>query len=204
MNLQNIDFSNPTTEAILALAVLAVILIVAAIIHQQRKAARLRRNFGAEYDRAVLEHGSERKAQTILAEREERIHKLNIRELGDVQRERFVADWAAVQSRFVDFPKGALIEADELVTSLLRARGYPVSGFEQGLEDISVDYPRLVDHYRSAHGVALLAARGEASTEELRNAMIQYRAIFDEVAKVDTRADSRSTPVRAVPTHVAR
>jgi hypothetical protein len=204
MNLQNIDFSNPTTEAILALAVLAVILIIAAIILHQRKTARLRRNFGAEYDRAVLEHGSERKAQTILAEREERVHKLTIRELGDVQRERFVADWATIQSRFVDFPKGAVIEADELVTSLLRARGYPVTGFEQGLEDISVDYPRLVEHYRSAHSIALLATRGEASTEELRNAMIQYRAIFDEVAKVGTGVDSRATPVRAVPTHVVR
>lgn len=203
MNFQNIDFSNPTTEAVLALVALVVILAIVAIIHKQRTTARLRKNFGTEYDRAVLEHGSERKAQAILAEREQRVHKLTIRELGDVQRERFVAEWAAIQSRFVDFPKGAVIEADELVTSLLRARGYPVSGFEQGLEDISVDYPRLVDHYRSAHGLALLAARGEASTEELRNAMIQYRAIFDEVAKVNTRVDSRATRVRAVPTHVA-
>lgn len=204
MNLENIDFSNPTTIIILAIVALAIVLTIAAIVHKQTKTARLRKNFGAEYDRAVLELGSERKAQTVLTEREIRVHKLKLRDLGDVQRQRFIADWAAVQSRFVDFPKGALIEADELVTSLLRARGYPVVGFEQSLEDISVDHPRLAESYRGAHSVALLSARSEASTEELRNAMIQYRTIFDELVKADTRADFHAASVPPVASHGTR
>jgi hypothetical protein len=204
MNLENIDFSNPVTIAIVAVVALAIILTIAVVIHNSRTKARLRRSFGTEYDRAILEHGSERKAQAALAEREARVHKLTLRELGPVQRERFLADWNTVQSRFVDFPKGALVEADERVTSLLRARGYPASGFEQGVEDVSVAYPRLVENYRSAHNVAVLSAKGEATTEDMRNAMIQYRALFDELVKVDTSTEFRTAQNSALPTQSLR
>jgi hypothetical protein len=202
--MSSIDFSNPTVIAILAIVVLAIVLAIAVLIHKRSTSARLRKNFGSEYDRAVLESGSPSKAETMLADREERVHKLKLRELGTAQRDRFLADWNTVQSRFVDYPKGALIQADELVTSLLRARGYSVSGFEENAEDISVDYPRMIESYRSAHTVALLSARGEASTEELRTAMLHYRALFDELVKTDAAVETRSVPSRSVPTQSVR
>jgi hypothetical protein len=203
--MSSIDFSNPMVLAALAVVAVAIILVIAMVVHKRHASARLRAKFGPEYDRTVLEHGSERKAETVLAERETRVSKLKLRELGAAQRDRYLADWNLVQSRFVDHPRGAVIEADELVTSLLRARGYPVSGFEQGAEDISVDYPAMAESYRSAHAVATLSARGEASTEELRNAMIHYRSLFDELAKVDAiTVESRPAPARVVPTHSMR
>jgi len=198
--MSSIDFSNPMVIAGLAVVVLAIMVAIAV-----NTSARLRAKFGPEYERAVLEHGSERKAEAILADRETRVSKLKLRELGAAQRDRYLADWNIVQSRFVDHPRGAVIEADELVTSLMRARGYPVSGFEQGAEDISVDYPGMAESYRSAHAVANLSARGEASTEDLRNAMISYRALFDELAKADTATvETRPVPARVVPTHSMR
>jgi len=202
--MSSINFSDPMTIAILSVVVLAIILAIAAIVHKRNTTARLRSRFGSEYDRAVLEHGSERKAQIALAERETRVRQLKLRELGTAQRERFAADWTTVQSRFVDHPKGALIEADELVYALLQARGYPVSGFDRSAEDISVDYPGMIESYRSSHSVAVLAARGEASTEDLRTAMIQYRNLFDELMNAGVPAESRSVPVRPITTHSAR
>jgi|HubBroStandDraft_5_1064220.scaffolds.fasta_scaffold413250_1 hypothetical protein len=203
--MSSIDFSNPMVIAALAVVVLAIIVAIAIAVHKRNTSAHLRTKFGPEYERAVLEHGSERKAEAVLAERETRVSKLKLRELGAAQRDRYIADWNIVQSRFVDHPRGAVIEADELVTSLMRARGYPVTGFEQGAEDISVDYPGMTESYRSAHAVATLSARGEASTEELRNAMIHYRSLFDELAKADTAAvETRPAPPTVVPTHSMR
>jgi hypothetical protein len=201
--MSSIDFSNPMVIAALAVVILAIILVIAALAHKRNTSTRLRTKFGPEYDRAVLEHGSERKAEAILADRETRVSKLKLRELGATQRERYIADWNIVQSRFVDHPKGAVIEADELVTSLLRARGYPASGFEQGAEDISVDYPGMAESYRSAHAVATLSARGEVSTEELRTAMIHYRTLFDELVKADVTVESRPVAARVVPSEPA-
>jgi len=204
MNFQNVDFSNPVTLAIVGVVALAIIFAIAVIIRNHRLKLRLQKNFGSEYDRTVLEHGSERKAQAVLADRETRIHKLKLRPLGEVQRERFLADWSTVQSRFVDHPKGALIEADELVTSLLQARGYPVSGFEQGVEGVSVDFPRMIEDYRAAHNVTALSAKGEATTEDLRTAMIQYRSLFDELLRADTTADVRTVATSHIPTASVR
>jgi hypothetical protein len=203
--MSSIDFSNPMVIAALAIVVLGIIVAIAVTVHRRNTSAHLRAKFGPEYERAVLEHGSERKAEAILADRETRVSKLKLRELGAAQRDRYLADWNIVQSRFVDHPRGAVIEADELVTSLLRARGYPVSGFEQGAEDISVDHPGMAESYRSAHAVATLSVKGEANTEELRTAMLHYRALFDELAKVDTATvESRPAPPRVVPTHSMR
>jgi DNA-binding Lrp family transcriptional regulator len=189
-----IDLSNPTVIAILAVVVLAIIIAIAAIVHKRSTTMRLRNRFGPEYERAVLEHGSERKAEAILAEREKRVSKLKLRELGEMQRERFAADWNTVQGRFIDHPKGALIEADELITALLQARGYSVAGFEQNADDISVNYPRVIESYRSAHSVAMLCTRDQASTEELRNAMIQYRNLFDELVRAEKPAVTHPLP----------
>ncbi len=173
--------------------VLIIVVAVALYLRKRRKTtAGLRARFGPEYDQAVLTHGSERKAEAKLADRETRVEGLKIRELGATERERFIADWQAVQSRFVDHPKGAVTEADELVSALLKARGYPVADFDQRAADISVNHPRLVEYYRSAHGVAVRVGRDEASTEDLRNAMIQYRSLFDELVEIQTPGETKA------------
>jgi hypothetical protein len=186
---------NLTDPELIALAVALVVVVVVAIALYVRKrkhtTAGLRDRFGPEYDRALKQHGSERKAEAKLADRETRVDLLQIRNLDLAERERYLAQWQAVQSRFVDYPKGAVTEADELVSSLMQTRGYPVADFDQRAADISVDHPRVVDNYRSAHNIALRLGTDEASTEELRTAMIHYRSLFDELVQVQTPADKR-------------
>jgi hypothetical protein len=144
----------------------------------------LRQKFGPEYDRAVLTHGSERKAEATLEGRKERVEKLNLRDLDRAESEKFSRDWQAVQSRFVDSPKGAVAEADDLVSSVMKARGYPVADFDQRSADISVDHPRVVENYRAAHAIALRVGKDQATTEDLRTAMIHYRSLFEELVQV--------------------
>jgi hypothetical protein len=186
----NLNLMDPK---LIALAVVVVLVIVVAIVMYMRNrrntTASLKNRFGPEYDRAVLQHGSERKAEAKLADRESRVDLLKIRDLDLVERERYLTEWQTVQSRFVDYPKGAVTEADELVCSLMKTRGYPVAEFDQRAADISVDHPLVVENYRSAHNIALRLSRGEANTEELRTAMIHYRSLFDELVQVRTPAD---------------
>ncbi len=188
----NLNLMDPK---LIALGVVLVVLVVVAIALYVRKrnhtTAELRDRFGPEYDRAVKQHGSERKAEAKLADRETRVDLLQIRSLDLAERERYLAQWQAVQSRFVDYPKGAVTEADELVSSLMQTRGYPVADFDQRAADISVDHPRVVENNRSGHNIALRLGTGEASTEELRTAMIHYRSLFDELVRVQTPADKR-------------
>ena len=188
----NINLMDPK---LIALAVVVVLVIVVAIALYMRKrrntTVALKDRFGPEYDRAVKQSGSERKAEAKLADRETRVERLNIRDLDLTERERYVAQWQTVQSRFVDFPKGAVTEADELVCSLMQTRGYPVTDFDQRAADISVDHPRVVENYRSAHNIALRLGAGDASTEELRTAMIHYRSLFDELVQVQTPGDKK-------------
>ncbi|MGC1783616.1 MAG: hypothetical protein WA708_13920 [Acidobacteriaceae bacterium] len=187
------ELTSPTFIAVVVVIVLIVVAVVALYARKRTKTtAGLRARFGPEYDKAVLTHGSERKAEAKLADRETRVESLKIRELSATERERFIVDWQAVQSRFVDHPKGAVTEADELVTALLRARGYPVADFDQRAADVSVNHPRLVEYYRSAHGVAVRLGKDQASTEDLRTAMIQYRSLFDELVQAQTPVGVRS------------
>ena len=171
---------------VLVAAVILIIAVVAWLYIRKRKSttADLRQKFGPEYERAVLTHGSERKAEAKLADREKRVEKLNIRDLDSMANERFSKRWEAVQSRFVDSPKGAVAEADDLVSSVMKARGYPVSDFDQRAADISVDHPRVMENYRSAHEIALRVGKDQASTEELRTAMIHYRSLFEELVQM--------------------
>jgi ABC-type multidrug transport system fused ATPase/permease subunit len=188
----NLTLMDPKLIA-LAVAVVLVIVVAIALYIRKRKntTAELRDRFGPEYDRAVRQHGSERKAEAKLADRETRVDRLKIRDLDLAERERYLSQWQAVQSRFVDYPKGAVTEADELVCSLMQTRGYPVTDFDQRAADISVDHPRVVENYRSAHNIALRLGRGEASTEEMRTAMIHYRSLFDELVQAETSPDKR-------------
>jgi ABC-type multidrug transport system fused ATPase/permease subunit len=177
--------------------VLVVVLIFGTILgvfieRRKKKSQALRNRFGTEYDRAVSVHGSEQKAEAKLADRETRVEKLNIRDLTITERARFLAEWQAVQSRFVDHPKGAVTEADELVSTLLLARGYPVTAFDQRAADVSVDHPVLMEPYRSAHAVAVRNGPVQATTEELRTAMVQYRAIFDELVQEKVLVDHKA------------
>jgi hypothetical protein len=183
--LMNLNLMDPK---LIALAVVVLVIVAVAVWLYVRKrrgtTADLRQKFGPEYDRAVLTHGS--KAEAQLTDREKRIEKLNIRDLDATEHERYSKQWQAVQSRFVDSPKGAVAEADDLVSSVMKARGYPVSDFEQRAADISVAHPRVVEDYRAAHGIALRVGKDAASTEDLRTAMIHYRSLFDELVVVPT------------------
>jgi len=170
---------DPKLVAVIVVAVVAVLLIVWVVVRNQRT-AKLRRNFGAEYDRTVREVGS-RRAETILLDREKRVEKLSIRDLSADERERFVTEWRTVQSRFVDDPRGAVSQADLLTDRLMQLRGYPVSDFEQRAADISVGHPHVVENYRAARAIALRHRQGLATTEDLRNALIYYRSLFDEL-----------------------
>jgi hypothetical protein len=191
----NLDLIDPK---LIALAVLVIVIIAVLVVLYVRKrrntTAVLRKKFGPEYDRAVLVHGAGRKAEAKLEDREKRVEKLNIRDLDPIERERFSTRWESVQSRFVDSPKGAVTEADDLVSSLMKARGYPVSDFDQRAADISVDHPRVVENYRSAHEIALRVAKvgkDEATTEELRMAMIHYRSLFEELVQVPVSVERK-------------
>jgi hypothetical protein len=175
----------------LAVAVILVVALLAWLYLRRRRTttAGLRQRFGPEYEQAVRDHGSERRAEAQLADREKRVARLEIRDLDPTERERFSGQWHSLQSRFVDDPKGTVTEADELVSSLMQTRGYPVADFDQRAADISVDHPRVVANYRSAHEIALRLGNGEASTEDLRTAMIHYRSLFDELVQVPTAVE---------------
>jgi hypothetical protein len=174
-----------TTQIVVAIAVVAAIVaagITILISIRKRRTGKLRAQFGStEYARAVKEGGSQRKAEAVLDKRAERVEALHIRPLGPADRARFVESWRKVQARFVDGPGGAVAEADQLLGEVMSTRGYPLSDFGQRAADISVNYPLVLENYRAAHEIAVRQTSGQASTEELRQAMIHYRALFDEL-----------------------
>jgi hypothetical protein len=165
---------------IAAAAVIVVAGIVAAAM-RQRRSATLQQRFGPEYDRTVQQRGSRREAEVELGSRVERRERLEIRALSPAARERYLESWTQVQTQFVDNPAGAVTAADELVASVMNERGYPMDDFEARAADISVDHPQVVERYRSAHGIAQKNDRGEATTEDLRQALKHYRALFEEL-----------------------
>ncbi len=186
----NLDLMDSKLIALVAVLIVIVAVSVWLYIRKRRSTtADLRQKFGPEYDRAVVTHGS--KAEAQLADREKRIDKLNIRDLDAMEHERYSKQWQAVQSRFVDSPKGAVVEADDLVCSVMKVRGYPVADFDQRAADISVDHPRVVENYRSGHEIALRAGKEGATTEDLRTAMIHYRSLFEELVQVPTPVERK-------------
>ena len=173
-----------TTELalIIALVVVCVLGIVAFALNRKRRTKRLRTRFGgAEYDRAVQKGGNRRHAEAALEERTQRVEGFHVRPLAAGDRARFLESWRGVQSRFVDGPAGAVTEADQLLGDVMSTRGYPVSNFEQRAADISVDHPLILENYRTAHEIALRQTQGQASTEDLRQAMVHYRTLFEEL-----------------------
>jgi hypothetical protein len=173
---------DPKILTAIILIVVAVLAVVAAILYERRRRTeRLRQTFGSEYDRVARRLGDPDRAETVLAAREKRVSRLNLRALPETERERYVQQWAFVQKQFVDDPRGAVNEADRLVTDVMNARGYPMSEFDQRADDISVHYPHTVGNYRTAHDIVLRHGRSESSTEDLRKAMVHFRSLFDEL-----------------------
>ncbi len=190
-----LDYAFTTTQIVVAAIVLVLVVgiaVVAYMAYRKKRTTGFRNRFGTEYDRAVGTNGSTRNAEAKLADRETRVKAFEIRELGATERDRFVAEWHTVQSRFLDHPRAALTEADDLVNAVLEARGYPHAAFDQRAADLSVTYPRVMENYRVAHDIAVRVGRVEATTEELRTAMIQYRAIFDELVQTQKPAQQKS------------
>ena len=180
------------TTAILILVLIVVVIAVGAFLFwQRRRSAALKQKFGPEYQRAVGQFGDERKAEAELAAREKRVRSLDIRSLTPEEQARFTEAWKKAQARFVDEPSQAAAEADTLVKELMQARGYPVGDFEQRAADISVDHPDVVDNYRNARAIAERNKSGKATTEDLRQAMVHYRSLFEEL--LETTAAQPST-----------
>jgi hypothetical protein len=178
----------------LVIAVVVLAIGAAAWVYwQRRRRARLRTHFGPEYDRTVREVGSPEKAESVLADRARRVRELKIHRLSREQAETFAAEWKRIQTMFVDDPDGAVAAADRLVTEVMTARGYPIEDFDTRAADLSVEHPRVVENYRIARALATRRSRGEAGTEELRQAVVNYRALFDDLLKTDEGAIRRAS-----------
>jgi len=176
---------NTQTLIIIGLVVaVALIAIAAYLLHQKRQSQRLEKRFGPEYGIAVKELGSRTKAESELKSREKRVEHLNIVPLAPAEAARFTQAWNDLQGRFVDNPKGVVAQADRLVRELLLKRGYPMGDFERRAADISVDHPGVVNNYRAAQVIVARDQRGGADTEELRKAVVHFRALFGELLEV--------------------
>ena len=169
-----------STAIILVIGVILIVGVVAWIM-MQRRTEELRKRFGPEYDRVISERGDARQAESELAARQKRVDRLDIHPIELAERERFIEAWRATQARFVDAPAEAIKDADRLVTEVMQARGYPVGDFEQRAADVSVDHPIVVENYRAARVIALANERGQAGTEDLRQAIVHYRALFEDL-----------------------
>ena len=175
-------FSTTEMALVVGLVVVLVAGVTAFLWHRKRRTERLRTQFGgAEYARAVEKGGTRRHGEAGLEERAQRVEGFHVRPLAASDRAHFVESWRGVQARFVDGPAGAVTEADHLLGDVMSTRGYPVSDFEQRAADISVDHPMVLENYRAAHEIALRQTRGQATTEDLRQAMVHYRTLFDEL-----------------------
>jgi hypothetical protein len=188
---------NNTLLIIGAVVVGLVILIGLALLWRRQSSERLRSRFGPEYVRAVEDNGGQRAAESELQARAARVRKYDLRALSPDERARFVAAWTQVQAKFVDDPPAAAQSADDLLGEMMSARGYPVAGLDQRLEDLSVDHGEAVQNYRVARGIVVKHARGDAGTEDMRQAMIHYRTLFEDLlgeqAKVETAPETETS-----------
>ena len=170
-----------TTALFITVIALVIVIVAIAFFVLRNRSRRLQERFGPEYKRTVAETGGRWKAESALEHRAKRVAQLNIRHLTPVERTRFQDAWREVQGHFIDNPNETLVEADRLIGSVMSTEGYPVAEFEQRAADISVDHPVVVENYRGGHQIALRHARGQASTEDLRQAMIHYRSLFEDL-----------------------
>jgi hypothetical protein len=184
-----------STLMLLALGAVVIAGAVVVLI-QRRRSQEMRSRYGAEYRMAVDQTGNSRKAEAELRHREKRVKAFDLHALSPREAAEFSERWRQAQAKFVDDPGAAVAQADSLLAEVMRARGYPVGDFEQRTADLSVHHPRLVSDYRIAHDVAQRHARGAANTEDLRKALIHYRALFEDLlapSAQDRRPDEPST-----------
>jgi hypothetical protein len=166
---------------VIAVVVVLVIIVAVAATASRRRRHHLQQRFGSEYDRTVEGADRRRAAERDLRDREARHDELELRPLSEAARQRYTEQWQDMQSGFVDRPQVAVADADRLITELMRERGYPVDDFDTRSELVSVDHPDVVENYRTAHGIAARTVEGRTSTEDLRQAVISYRALFEEM-----------------------
>jgi hypothetical protein len=171
----------PAWEIVAIIAIIVAVALGVLLLMSRRRSDHLRSRFGPEYQRALDETGDRRRAERELERREKRVERLHIHPLSPRYRDQFVAAWRNDQAQFVDDPSGAVTEAGRLVQEVMKYRGYPVSDLDCRVEDISVDHPHLVQNYRAARDLAERNRRGQANTEELRKALVYYRALFEEL-----------------------
>jgi len=172
------------TWIIIAAVVVVGLVAIGAWFYRRKQSHRLQEHFGPEYNRTVNDLGSRTKGESDLKAREKRVERLEILPLASSEAARFTEAWRTLQGRFVDNPKGVVVQAEQLVRELMEKRGYPMGDFERRAGDISVDHPDVVANYRSAQAIALSDQKGTADTEELRKAVVHYRALFDELLEV--------------------
>ena len=171
-----------SSGTMIAIIVAVLVVAIGAFAYvQNERSKRLRSKFGPEYDRLVDRYGNQRKAEEDLSHREKRVEKLHLRDLTPGEADGFANAWGDEQARFVDSPSEAVANVDRLVGELMKARGYPVSDFEQRAADISVDHPVVVENYRAAHGIANGEGHRRANTEDFRQAMVHYRTLFEDL-----------------------
>lgn len=189
----------PTSWMFIGLAVVLAALALAAWFYEKkrRQSHRLQQRFGSEYGRTVNALGGRAKAESDLKAREQRVERLTLTALSSAEAGRFSQAWNTLQSRFVDNPKGVVVQADHLVRELMLKRGYPMGDFERRSGDISVDHPGIVASYRAGQAIAVRDEHGVADTEELRQAVVHYRALFDELLEVKD-ATTQAIPAKAV------
>jgi hypothetical protein len=190
--------SMQTLWVVAIIVVLALVALAAYLFYRKRQSDRLAARFGDEYELAVKQHGSRAKAEAELRQRAARVQQLHIVPLAPGEAARFSSAWNKVQAEFVDNPTGAVTQADQLVRELMQKRGYPMADFEHRAADISVDHPAVVRNYRAAQAIHARTLSGEVETEELRKAVVHYRALFDELLEVRVEDPQRSMPARPV------
>jgi hypothetical protein len=178
------DLDNNTIAVLITVIVLLALALAAWATQGRRQTERLQQRFGPEYRRAVAHWADRDKAEAELLERERRVQQLHIRALAPHDATRFAHEWRRLQACFVDDPRGSLAQADLLVRELMMVRGYPMGDFERRAADVSVDHPAVVDHYRRAHAVAERDERDASDTEDLRKAVVHYRALFSDLLEV--------------------
>lgn len=186
---------SPTVLVTAAVVFALLVLGLTALIARRRSRTRqLAERYGAEYDRTVKDLGGRAKAEKDLIGRKSRVEHYTIRPLSDAERGRFAESWSRALARFVDSPLAAVSEADQLLTEVMRVRGFPTADFDRRAADLSVDHPRLAQSYHAAHDLALKSGRGQANTEDLRQALVHYRGLFEELVEVPPVERASSVP----------
>jgi hypothetical protein len=180
-------------QVIVLIIVLLVIIAVALFAVRAARRRKLQQTFGPEYDRVVADTGSRADAERELRERERRHAELELKPLTPESKARYSAAWEEVQIQFVDNPGEAVTTADRLTTELIAERGYPTGDYDDQVANLSVEHARTLGHYRDAHEISLRNSEGDASTEDLRQALVHYRALFADLLGEDPVQNSTST-----------